>query len=164
MAGQAASSNGGGEKPGTGPATGSSSSGSGAASGSGSASTGSSAGSGSTGSGNASSGSSGSGSSSSSGSTAKSGTFTGQSVSTPYGNVQVQVTIASGKIAEVTPLQLTDADGRSQMISSQAAPMLRSEVLQAQSANVQSIGGATYTSEGYLTSLQSALDAASYKG
>lgn len=154
MAGQAASSNGGGEKPGTGPAAGSSS-------GSGSASTGSSAGSGSAGSSGA---SSGSGSSSSSGSTAKSGTFTGQSVSTPYGNVQVQVTIASGKISEVTPLQLTDADGRSQMISSQAAPMLRSEVLQAQSANVQSIGGATYTSEGYLTSLQSALDAASYKG
>lgn len=125
--------------------------------------------SGSAGSGAATSGSSGStsgttsGSASSSG-TATNGTFTGQSVSTRFGNVQVQVTISSGKITEVTALQLTDDSGRSQMISSRAAPVLRSEVLQAQSANVDTVGGATYTSEAYLSSLQSALDSAHFKG
>ncbi|MGN6503293.1 MAG: FMN-binding protein, partial [Pseudolysinimonas sp.] len=57
-------------------------------------------------------------------------------------------------------LHLTDADGRSVQISNRAAPILHDEVLSAQSANVQMVGGATYTSEGYLMSLQSALDQA----
>ena len=61
---------------------------------------------------------------------------------------------------EVTALHLTDADGRSRQISNYAAPILHDEVLSAQSANVQMVGGATYTSEGYLMSLQSALDQA----
>jgi len=76
--------------------------------------------------------------------------------------VQVRVTIQDGKITEVTPLQLTDAERKSAQISSRAAPVLRSEVLQAQSANVQTIGGATVTSDAYLTSLQAALDAANF--
>lgn len=91
-----------------------------------------------------------------------SGTFPGSVVQTQFGNVQVSVTIQNGTITEVTPLQLTDRGGRSVDISNQAAPMLRSAVLSAQSANVQSIGGATYTSYGYLTSLQAALDAAHF--
>jgi uncharacterized protein with FMN-binding domain len=104
--------------------------------------------------------SSGSTSNSSSGSSTASGTFAGRSVSTRFGNVQVQITVQNGKITDVTALHLTDAERRSQMISAQAAPILRSEVLQAQSANVQTVSGATITSDAYLTSLQAALDAA----
>ncbi|WP_233204646.1 FMN-binding protein [Cryobacterium sp. Y62] len=93
---------------------------------------------------------------------AQSGTFTGAVVQTQFGNMQVSVTVANGAIIEVTPLQLTNRGGRSVDISNQAAPILRSEVLAAQSAKVQNISGATYTSEGYLRSLQSALDTAGF--
>ncbi|MDP5225973.1 MULTISPECIES: FMN-binding protein [Arthrobacter] len=89
-----------------------------------------------------------------------SGTYTGSVVSTQYGNVQVQVTLSQGKITDVTALQLTDREGRSVQISNYAAPILRQEVLTAQSASVDTVSGATYTSEGYLTSLQAALDQA----
>ncbi|WP_255579812.1 FMN-binding protein [Cryobacterium sp. PAMC25264] len=91
---------------------------------------------------------------------APSGTFTGSSTSTRFGSVQVQITVAGGAITDVTPLKLTDADGRSVQISNRAAPVLRQEVLAAQSAQVSTVSGATYTSEAYLTSLQSALDQA----
>lgn len=93
---------------------------------------------------------------------AASGTFDGSVVQTRFGPVQVSVTIASGSITEVTALQLTNDGGRSVMISNQAAPILRSEVLTAQSAQVQNVSGATYTTHGYLTSLQAALDAAQF--
>jgi len=91
-----------------------------------------------------------------------SGTFDGSAVQTRFGPVQVSVTIANGTITEVTALQLTNDGGRSVMISNQAAPILRSEVLAAQSAQVQNVSGATYTTGGYLTSLQAALDAAQF--
>ncbi|MFK0010097.1 FMN-binding protein [Paenarthrobacter sp. NPDC090520] len=89
-------------------------------------------------------------------------TYDGAAVQTRFGTVQVQVTIQGGKITEVTALQLTDAERKSAQISSRAAPVLRSEVLQAQSASVQTVGGATVTSDAYLTSLQAALDAAHF--
>jgi uncharacterized protein with FMN-binding domain len=92
------------------------------------------------------------------------GTYNGSTVRTGYGTVQVAVTIAGGKISDVTALKLTDQSDRSVSISAQAAPMLRNEVLSAQSAKVSSIGGATYTSGGYLKSLQSALDSANFTG
>ncbi|BCW64798.1 FMN-binding protein [Arthrobacter sp. StoSoilB22] len=126
------------------------------------------------GSGTGSSGSNGSTGSSDTGSTGNSGssdtgtggttaaTYDGSTVQTRYGSVQVRVTIQAGKITEITPLQLTDAERKSAQISSRAAPVLRSEVLQAQSANVQTVGGATITSDAYLTSLQAALDAANF--
>nr|WP_221244009.1 FMN-binding protein [Cryobacterium roopkundense] len=95
-------------------------------------------------------------------SASRSGTFTGSVVQTQFGNVQVSVTIADGVITEVTPLQLTTRGGRSVAISNQAAPILRSEVLTAQSDQVQNVSGATYTTYGYLTSLQAALDAAQF--
>ncbi|TFB89422.1 FMN-binding protein [Cryobacterium sp. TMT1-3] len=76
--------------------------------------------------------------------------------------MQVSVTIVNGAITEVTPLQLTNRGGRSVAISNQAAPILRSEVLAAQSASVQNVSGATYTTQGYLRSLQSALDTAGF--
>jgi uncharacterized protein with FMN-binding domain len=88
------------------------------------------------------------------------GTFAGSVVQTRFGSVQVQITVGSGSISDVTALQLTDDDRRSVQISNYAAPLLRSEVLKAQSAKVQTISGATVTSSAYLTSLQSALDAA----
>lgn len=90
------------------------------------------------------------------------GTYTGTAVETRFGTVQVQVTIKAGAITDVTALHLTDQEQRSVQISARAAPLLRSEVMSAQSANVQTIGGATYTSEAYLTSLQAALDAAHF--
>ena len=119
----------------------------------------SSSGLGSTGTGSAATGSSGTGSSGSSNSSA-SGTYTGTAVQTRFGAVQVQITVSNGKITEVTPLQLTDTDGRSIQISNRAAPLLRSKVLAAQSANVQTVSGATITSRAYLSSLQAAIDAA----
>lgn len=109
-----------------------------------------------TGTGSSASGSSASGS----GLSAADGTYTGDSVPTRFGDVQVQVTVSGGQITDVTPLRLTDRDGRSVQISNRAAPILREEVLSAQSANVRMVSGATYTSEGYLNSLQSALDQA----
>jgi uncharacterized protein with FMN-binding domain len=90
------------------------------------------------------------------------GTFAGQSVGTRFGNVQVQVTVAGGTITDLTALQLTDSDGRSVQISNRAAPILRQEVLASQSANVANVSGATYTSQAYLSSLQSALDQAGF--
>lgn len=90
----------------------------------------------------------------------KNGTFAGQTAQTQYGPVQIQITVSGGKLTDVTALQLTNDGGRSVQISQQAAPILRQEALQAQSANIQAVSGATYTSEGYVTSLQSALDQA----
>ena len=102
-----------------------------------------------------------SGSTSGSGSSSSvSGTFAGATTQTQFGPVQVQIVVADGKITDITALQLTDRDGRSVQISQQAAPILRQEALQAQSATIQAVSGATYTSEGYTTSLQSAIDKA----
>lgn len=92
--------------------------------------------------------------------TAASGTYTGSAEGTRFGDVQVQITVANGSITDVIALHLTDADSRSVQISNRAAPVLRQEVLSAQSAAVQMVSGATYTSEAYLTSLQSAIDQA----
>lgn len=88
------------------------------------------------------------------------GTWTGSSVTTRFGAVQVAITVAGGRITDVAALHLTDQDRRSVSISNRAAPILRQEVLAAQSADVQAVSGATYTSDGYLTSLQSAIDQA----
>lgn len=88
------------------------------------------------------------------------GTYPGAVVQTRFGAVQVQITVQSGKITDVTALQLTDAERKSIQISNRAAPLLRAEVLAAQSASVQTISGATVTSDAYLDSLQAALDAA----
>ena len=88
------------------------------------------------------------------------GTYPGSVVQTRFGSVQVQITVQAGRITDVTALQLTDAERKSVQISNQAAPLLRDEVLQSQSADVQTISGATVTSDAYLSSLQAALDAA----
>ncbi|MDF2443273.1 MAG: hypothetical protein JWR01_1476 [Subtercola sp.] len=92
--------------------------------------------------------------------TGVSGTFTGAVSNTRYGTVQVSITVTAGTITDVTALRLTDKEAKSVSISNRAAPVLRQEVLAAQSAQVASVSGATYTSDAYLTSLQSALDQA----
>jgi uncharacterized protein with FMN-binding domain len=97
----------------------------------------------------------------SSGGALKDGAYTGASEQTRYGDIQVAITVSGGKITEVTTPTLQADDGRSERINSEAVPLLKQEVLQAQSAEVSMISGATFTSEGYLTSLQSALDQAS---
>jgi uncharacterized protein with FMN-binding domain len=86
---------------------------------------------------------------------APSGTFTGADESTNYGAVQVQITVANGKITAANDVQ-QPADS----IGANAVSQLNSEVLTAQSANVQAVSGATYTSNGYIASLQSAVDQA----
>jgi uncharacterized protein with FMN-binding domain len=85
-------------------------------------------------------------------------TVTGQAEQTRYGVVQVKVTKVGDKITDVAFVQLTATDGRSRMINSQAAPILLQQTLQAQSADIDGVSGASYTSQGYVASLQSALD------
>lgn len=96
-------------------------------------------------------------SSTTTGSTRTTRTIDGAAISTRYGTVQVRVTISSGRITDISALQLPSDRARSASISSQAGPMLRREALQAQSAQIDIISGATYTSEGYASSLQAAL-------
>lgn len=86
-------------------------------------------------------------------------TVSGPAVSYFFGTAQVQVTLQNGQITDVTALQLPN-EGRSGRISQIVEPMLRSEVLSAQSAQINLISGATYTSDAYAQSLQAALDQA----
>jgi uncharacterized protein with FMN-binding domain len=88
------------------------------------------------------------------------GTYTGPSVDAYYGLVQVQVTIQNGKITDVKFLDYPHDRRTSQMINNQVMPWLTQEAIQAQSANVDLISGATLTSEGFVTSLQAALQSA----
>ena len=105
-------------------------------------------------------GSSGSASSASSGTSATSTTVTGSAADTRFGPVQVQLTVKNGKITNVTVVEYPNNNGRDQEINANALPILINETLSAQNASIDMVGGATYTSEGYLTSLQSALDQA----
>lgn len=100
--------------------------------------------------------------SSSATSTAKDGTYTGTAETVRFGTTQVKVTIAGGKITDVAVVQLNQDDPRSYQISQDAVPTLRDEVLSEQTAAVDTVSGATYTSDQYEASLQSALDQAGY--
>jgi uncharacterized protein with FMN-binding domain len=95
----------------------------------------------------------------SSGSTAN-GTVTGPVVETQFGPVQVAVTFSNGTVTDIQALQLPSDRMRSQEISSYAEPLLRQEALQAQSAQIDLVSGATYTSSAYEQSLQAVLDQA----
>lgn len=87
-------------------------------------------------------------------------TLTGSAVSTQYGPMQVAVTMTGKKITGVKILQHTDDGAESMQIDSGALPKLTSETLAAQSAQIDAVSGASYTSSGYKQSLQSALDKA----
>ena len=84
--------------------------------------------------------------------------LTGQGVETGFGVVQVSITVEGTTITDVQAVALPYDRPRSREISTIVEPMLRQEALQAQSAQIDLISGATYTSEGYAMSLQSALD------
>jgi uncharacterized protein with FMN-binding domain len=105
-------------------------------------------------------GSSSSGGSSGSGSSKGTTTVTGDSVQTRWGPVQVRITVQNGKITDVTAVTYPQENPRDQQINAYAVPQLRSEALAAQSADIDTVSGATYTSDGYRESLQSALDSA----
>ncbi len=85
-------------------------------------------------------------------------TVTGDVTDTQWGPVQVQLTMVSGKITAVSVLQYPNGNGRDAEINSYALPILVQETITAQSAKIDMVSGATVTSDGYLGSLQSALD------
>ncbi|MEV1128694.1 FMN-binding protein [Agromyces sp. NPDC049794] len=91
-------------------------------------------------------------------------TVDGAIIDTKYGTVQVQVVIEGDVITDVIALKLTDSGETSIEVSARAAPILREEILAAQSTAVDNVSGATFTSEAYRTSVQSALDAAGFTG
>ncbi|MFM6851065.1 MAG: FMN-binding protein [Terrabacter sp.] len=105
-----------------------------------------------------------SGSSSTSGSSGPGSSSTttveGDAVMTRFGNVQVKITVADGKITAAEVLQVPWQDRHDQMINSRAVPVYNEEVVQAQSADIDVVSGATVTWEGYTQSLQSAIDRA----
>ena len=100
-----------------------------------------------------------SGSSSGSG-TLKDGSFDGGSANTRYGPVDVKITVAAGKITAVDVPVYPDGNGVDRQINSVAIPQLVTETLSAQSSHIDMVSGATFTSNGYVQSLQSALDQA----
>jgi len=116
-------------------------------------------GSASTGSGSTSSGSTGSGSTSSgsSGSSATGTGYTGSAYQSPYGPMQVSITVSGTTITGIQWTQLPLSDGHSYRINSYAAPLLVEQAMAAQSATVDGVSGATYTTEGFRTSLESAI-------
>jgi uncharacterized protein with FMN-binding domain len=87
-------------------------------------------------------------------------TYTGASASTRWGDVQVAITVKDGKITDVAVPVYPSNNGRDQEINAYALPALVQETLTAQNADISTVSGATVTSDGYLQSLQSALDAA----
>ncbi len=91
---------------------------------------------------------------------ASSGTFTGSSVDTRWGAVQVQITVQGGTITRAQAVEYPQNNGRDQQINAYAVPTLNQEVVTAQSAKIDAVSGATVTSDGYLQSLQSAIDQA----
>lgn len=99
-----------------------------------------------------------SGSSNGSAGSATSGTYTGSSVMTRWGAVQVQITVANSKITAAKAVEYPQANPRDRQINAYALPVLAQEATQAQSANIDAVSGATVTSDGYIQSLQSAID------
>jgi uncharacterized protein with FMN-binding domain len=85
---------------------------------------------------------------------------TGDSIDTRWGPVQVKITVTGGKLAAVDAVVYPMNNGRDQEINAYAIPALTKEALAAGSAKIDTISGATYTSTGYINSLQSALDKA----
>jgi uncharacterized protein with FMN-binding domain len=101
-----------------------------------------------------------SGSSSGSASPTASGAYTGDSIMTRWGAVQVQITVADGKITAAEAVEYPQANPRDRQINAYALPVLAQEATQAQSADIDAVSGATVTSDGYIQSLQSAIDQA----
>jgi len=90
-------------------------------------------------------------------------TGTGDAMQTRYGPAQVRVTVSNSKIVKIEAVQLQSGDPKSQAISSYAAPILQQSALTRQTAAVDTVSGASYTSLSYEASLQSALDKLGFK-
>lgn len=88
------------------------------------------------------------------------GSFTGGASTTRYGPVQVRLTVTGGLISDVQVISYPDSNGQDRQIDQNAVPRLVSETGNAQSAHISMVSGATYTSRGYMSSLQSAIDQA----
>jgi uncharacterized protein with FMN-binding domain len=88
------------------------------------------------------------------------GTYTGDSVMTRWGAVQVEITVADGRVTAVQAVEYPQGNARDRQINAYALPVLAQEATQAQSAQIDAVSGATVTSDGYMQSLQSALDQA----
>ena len=99
-----------------------------------------------------------SGSSSSSSGSSK--TYTGDAENTRWGIVQVEITVKNGKITKSEAVQYPSENPRDQEINAYAVPQLNSEAVQKQSGSIDAVSGATVTSDGYIQSLQSAVDQA----
>jgi uncharacterized protein with FMN-binding domain len=89
-----------------------------------------------------------------------SGTYQGSVADTRWGPVQVTITVANGKITSVAVPTYPNNNGRDRQINARALPVLKRETIKAQSADIDTVSGATVTSDGYRESLQAALDAA----
>lgn len=87
----------------------------------------------------------------------KAKTVTGTSIGTPFGPVQVSVRVVSGRVTKVTPLAYPRSDPRSAQINAYAIPVLQKQALAAQSASIAGVSGASYSSNAFAQSLQSAL-------
>lgn len=85
-------------------------------------------------------------------------TVTGAEAQTRYGPVQVQITVVNGTVTKATATEYPTDQPRDQQINSYAIPQLEQETVGSSTANIDMVSGATYTSQGYITSLQSALD------
>ncbi|HEY3469364.1 MAG TPA: FMN-binding protein [Amycolatopsis sp.] len=87
-------------------------------------------------------------------------TVTGDAADTRFGPVQVRITVENGKLTSVTAVEYPTESRRDQEINEYAIPQLNQEAARAGTADIDTVSGATYTSEGYVESLQSALDKA----
>jgi uncharacterized protein with FMN-binding domain len=85
-------------------------------------------------------------------------------VDTQYGPVQVEITVRGGRIVKARASQHPSGDGQTDQINAYAVPRLDQEAMAAQTSHIDTVSGATFTSEGYRQSLQSALDAAHQAG
>lgn len=88
------------------------------------------------------------------------GTYTGSTASNRFDEIKVAVTISGGKIASIMTPTLYGDSGRSIQINNYAVPQLTKQALAAQSSQIDGVSGASYTTEAYSSSLQSALDQA----
>ncbi|MFI1303031.1 FMN-binding protein [Streptomyces sioyaensis] len=88
------------------------------------------------------------------------GTYTGDPVTTKYGTVQVAISVKAGQLSAVKVLKSPSGNGHDREIAAYALPRLTQEALNVHSARIDAVSGASYTSAGYIRSLQSALDEA----
>jgi uncharacterized protein with FMN-binding domain len=86
--------------------------------------------------------------------------YDGSVAQTRWGPVQVRITVSGGKVVGATTLQVPSGNGRDAEINGYAVPILNKEAITAGSAAIDTVSGATVTSDGYITSLQAAIDTA----